>query len=481
MKKLLSIVFLFCCIYVHAQSVPYPYAAKINRILGRLPAENQQQLDSCMMQIRSLGATGLTEMALMLKAPGKGDNTRLQYALSGYAAYVSANTREEMRKPVIAAWLKALKVTVQPENKIFLIEQLQLFGDKSVVPVLKQYLLNPRFCDPAIRVLTSIAGSDVLIAFEAALEKAKGACEISLVKALGDLRYLAAEGAIIKRARSEDPVLRRAALFALANIASEDSGPVLEAAADKVGYGYDKTGATAAYLLYVANLGHNWPTTPATTAATNILRECMGDSLVHVRIAALKTVADILDDKATSTLIMAAGSKDHEYRAAALALAVRHMNAVNAESWIQKAERADGQKKAAIITMLANSKQRAAISLFIKALKDSDPHVKIAVINAAGQLQSIEMLSPLLAAMNTTDSTITKSIGDVLLNIRSSEVSGRIAVALQDVPPFAQVTLLQVLAQKQAARQEQFIRPLLNSPDQTVAQAAKSTLTAIGR
>lgn len=434
------------------------------------------------MQITSLGAAGITEMALMLKAPGKGDNTPLQYALSGYAAYVSAASRAEARKTAIMAWLKALKATTQPENKIYLIEQLQLFGDKRVVPVLKPYLLQPRFCDPVIRVLTSIGGSEVLIAFEAALEKAKGTCEISLVKALGDLRYLGAEGSIVARAKSDDPVLRSTALFALAKIASEDSGPLLEAAAEKVGYGYDKTGATAAYLLYVANLGHNWPTTPAMTAATNILRKCKGDSLVHIRIAALKIVTDIiLDEEATGTLLMAVDNKDEEYRAAALALAIKHMNAANAERWIQKAERAEGQKKAAIITMLANSKQRAAISLFTKALSDSDPQVKIAAINAAGQLQSMEMLSPLLAAMKTTDSTTTKSIGAILLNIRSAEVPGRIAVAMREVPPFAQVMLLQVLAQKQATYQEQFIRPLLNSPDPAVAQAAKSALTAIGR
>jgi HEAT repeat protein len=131
--------------------------------------------------------------------------------------------------------------------------------------------------------------------------------------------------------------------------------------------------------------------------------------------------------------------------------------------------------------MLAGSKQRVAISLFTKALKDSDPQVKMAAINAAGQLQSIEMLSPLLVTIRTADTTTAKAIGDVLLNIRSRDVPGRIAVAIQHMPPFVQVTLLQVLAQKQAIEQERFIRPLLDSPDPAVAQAAKATLTAIGQ
>jgi HEAT repeat protein len=480
MKKLLSIIFFLAYISVNAQQVQHPYAARINRILKQLPAGNQQQLDSCMMQINALGAAGLTEMALMLHAPGKGDNTRLQFALSGYAAYVSAGSREDIRKTAILAWAKALKLTTQPENKIFLIDQLQLFGDKSVVPVLKPYLLQPRYCDPAVRVLKHIAGSEAKIAIEAALEKASDSCEISLIKALGDLRYLAAESAIIKRANTENPILKRTVLFALANIRGGDTGPILEAAAEKVGYGYDITGATAAYLLYVANLGHQWPTTPAMTAATNLLRRCKGDSLEHVRIAALKIVADVLDYDATNTLMIASDSKDREYSAAALAFAVRIMNAANAEGWMQKAERVDSSKKAAIITMLADSKQRAAISLFTKALKDNDPQVRMAAINAAGQLQSIEMLSPLLVAMKTADTTTAKAIGDVLLTIRSSEVPGHIAVAMQHASSSVQVILLQLLAQKQAAGQERFIRLLLNSPDPAVVQAAKSTLTAIG-
>ncbi|MCF6407026.1 HEAT repeat domain-containing protein [Chitinophaga filiformis] len=481
MKKLLSIIFFLGCISVNAQRVQHPYAARINRILERLPAGNQEQLDSCMMQIGSLGAAGLTEMALMLHAPGKGDNTRLQLALSGYAAYISTASREEMRKTAMLAWSKALTVTKQAENKIFLIDQLQLFGDKRVVPVLKQYLLQPRFCDPAVRVLIHIGGSEPLIAMEAALEKVQSdTCEICLIKALGDLRYLAAESAIIKRTQSDNPVLRRTALFALANIVGGDSGPVLEAAAEKAGYGYDITGATAAYLLYVANLGHQWPTTPAMTAATNLLKRCKGDSLEHVRIAALKIVADVLDYDATNTLMIAADSKDHKYSAAALVFAARIMNAANAEAWIQKAERVDAGKRAAIIAMLANSKQRAAISLFTKALKDNDPQVRMAAIQAAGQLQSIEMLSPLLVAMKTADTSTAKAIGDVLLTIRSSEVPGHIAVAMQHAPSFMQVILLQVLAQKQAVGQERLIRLLLNSPDPAVVQAAKSTLSAIG-
>jgi HEAT repeat protein len=481
MKKILLIILLFGCMSAGAQPAPHPYAAKINRILQRLPAADQQQLDSCMMQITALGTGGLTEMALMLRAPGKGNNTKLQYALHGYAAYISAAAREDIRKNAIKAWGKALKLTLQADNKTFLIRELALFGDNTAVSVLQPYLLTERYCDATVRALTRIGGSATLIAMEAALNKAKGKCELGLVKALGDLRYLGAEGAIAMRTKSADTVLKRTALFALANIASEGSEPVLEAAAEKSAFGYDATGATAAYLQFVTNLGHNWPTAPALAAANKILRRCKADSLVHVRIAALKIIADIMEDGALPTLMMAVDSKDPAYSAAALALAARNLNATNAESWVQKGERSEGKTKAAIITMLAGSKQRAAISLLTKALKDQDPQVRMAAINAAGQLQSIEMISPLLTAMRSADTTEVKAIGNTLLSLRSRGVPDQIAVALQHTPPFAQITLLQILVQKRANDKERFIRMLLNSQDPAVVEAARAALEAIVR
>ncbi|MBW8683735.1 HEAT repeat domain-containing protein [Chitinophaga rhizophila] len=432
-----------------------------------------------MLAISKLGINGLTEMATMLQPAGKGDNTSLQFALAGYAKFVSAALRDTLRGRAIKAWSKALPMTTDANNKIFLIELLQIFGDNKAVPLLKPYLLNSRFSDPAIRALVQIKSPAAVTAMEIALDKAKGASEISLVKALGQLRHLGAEPGIMLRAKSDDPVLKRAALFALANIASEDSEPLLAAAAEKVNFGNDITGATAAYLLFASNLANNWPTAPAVTAANNVLRKCKEDSVAHIRIAALKIIVDVMGENATRTLITAADDKNREYRGAALAMAARNINAVSASMWTDKAATTEGELKATIITMLAESKQRIAISLFTKALKDSSQLVRLAAINAAAQVQSMEMLSPLLVAIKTADTAELKAIGNALLHIRSRDVSGSVAVAMLHVPPAAQLILLDVLVSKKAVDKEQFISRLLASEDATVISAARAALKAI--
>jgi HEAT repeat protein len=482
MKKRLSLLLLICCcITVHAQQVPHPYARKIAAILKKLPAKNKLQQDSCMMQITALGQAGVTEMALMLKAPSTGDNTALQYALGSYAAYVTEAGRETARKMAVKAYCTALRLSVYTENKVFLMMQLQLFADNSAVPVLKQYLLHEQLCDPAARVLSQVNSPDAMVALVVALEKAKGKCAISLVTAVGAVHYLSGLDAVTACTASADPALRRAAFFALANIADEDSEPVLAAAAEKAGYKYDFTGATAAYLLFAANLGKNWPTAPALTIADKLLQHCKGDSLVHVRVAALKIIADIRGEDAVSVLMGAVDSNHPVYRAAALEMAGKHMNAVNTDAWIRKAQQSTGSTKAAIITLLGKSYQRAAIPLLTKALEDESAEVRMSAVKAAGYLQSIELLPPLIAAMRTADSTTLKAIGAVLLNIRSRDVVNRVAVAMLKEPPFVQVMLLQVLVTRRADDRISFIRMLLDSPEPAVVQAARAALESMGQ
>ncbi|TWW00262.1 hypothetical protein [Chitinophaga pinensis] len=136
-RKILFVILLLSCVTVSAQQKQSPYAVRISRILKRMPAQSQLQLDSCMQQITALGINGLAEMACMLRPPGKGDNTALQYALNGYANYVAAATRDSLRNKAVKAWGKALRLTTDVSCKTFLIEQLQFFGDNAAVTLLK--------------------------------------------------------------------------------------------------------------------------------------------------------------------------------------------------------------------------------------------------------------------------------------------------------------------------------------------------------
>lgn len=476
MKRVLSILLVILTLSAAAQN---RQAAYITRIIAKMPAKNQQQLDSCMQQISGIGGQGLTTMALLLGTYQGVNKTRLQYALAGYAAYVTTAGKEETRTIAIKSYCTALKQLSRVDDKAFLITQLQRFADNSAVPVLKSYLLHNELGEAATAALVQINTPDAIVALLKALDNAKGKSEISLINGLGKTRYLSALDAITRRTTSPDPRIKKAAFYALANTGNADSDSLLAAAAQKAGYHYETTGATGAYLLFIQRLANNWPTAPAITAASKLLKQCNADELVHVRIAALKVIADIKGVEASPILMREVDDNNPAYRAAVLEMAGRIMNTGTIDQWINKAREVHGEKKAGIISMLGNTRQRSCIMLLNEALKDGSQEVRLAAIRTAALLETSEMMPGLMVAMKTADTTEMRAIAETLQHFRGADMSDRIASVMLQQPPFAQVLLLHILEKRKATGQVHQVSALLKSKDPEVVQAATATLQAI--
>ena len=63
-------------------------STKIADVLAKFPADNSKLNDLNVQQLASLGEEGLLQMARMLAAPGKGDNTAIEFAIGAYTNYV---------------------------------------------------------------------------------------------------------------------------------------------------------------------------------------------------------------------------------------------------------------------------------------------------------------------------------------------------------------------------------------------------------
>jgi HEAT repeat protein len=395
----------------------------------------------------TLPATGLEAkilaLAAKLKPMGQGDNTSLQYSLSGYAYAVTDANKEDTRKIASRAFCKALPIVKDPENKAFIISLLQICGDSKAVPALKVYLTSKRLCDPATRALVQINSPDAKVALLAALKKATGNNQITLIAALGEVHYLGALDEITAFTASKDPLIKRTALLALANIGDEDSEPILSAAVEKSHYNTDSTEAVAAYILYIKRLALNWPIGPAVAASQKLLKK---SNSPYIRSAALELLVQTRSTDAIFILMNAVDDTVPQYRAAAFQLAGRNITGDNAEQWVRKAELSEGAVKAGVITMLGASKQTAGSRLIKNSLSDKDPRVKLAAINAVGALGSGEMVPALLNTMKTADTLSVTAIRDVLLSIRGMDVVSRITASMPFQPPLAQAALKEVLA-----------------------------------
>lgn len=227
-----------------------------DKVLSTLPATDQASLRQSMESMGALGEQQLAAMAAGLNAEDRKANGALQYALNGFAAYVMQPGKADWRSKAVQAYGTALGRLDDPENKQFLIRQLQLAGKDDAVPFLKSYLQDAQLVHPAAQALvtinTPLAQQTLLQALSQASEEGNKA---ALIQALGDSRYTAAVAAVTGQLKpNAGENLKKAVLYALANIGDPASSDILLKAAKQSGYRFSNDNAASDCLLYIQRL-----------------------------------------------------------------------------------------------------------------------------------------------------------------------------------------------------------------------------------
>lgn len=423
---------------------------KIADLLAEVPARDKEQLDASMGEMAAMGKEGLTEMAGMLSAPGKGDNSKIEYALGGFSYYVMQSAREDWRKMSVAAYCESLARVNDSENKSFLVRQLQIVGKDDAVPCLQPYLGDGRLCDPAADALTSINTASGNTALLQALQSTQGGCQAALVEALGDTRSTAAVATLTPLAGSPDAKIRKLALYALANIADPSSEAVLAKAAEADRFTYDDDNAAAAYLLYARRLSENGQQQQAEKVALALLQSAGQQKQVHTRTAALKLLTEIQGEQSMPLLLTAAVDPDPAYRAAALRFSSPYITPTTTAMWVKKQKRENAAVRADIITMLGDSRAQAALPAVNKALKNRNEEIRMAAVSAAGKIGQEEALPKLLRVMRKGTAQDAAAVRNALLIMKGDGMTDKVADALPKMPAEGQAAILEVLGARAA-------------------------------
>jgi len=452
---------------------------RVADLLAQVPADNAAKLDKNMSELAELGKPGLVQMASMLTPPGKGDNSKIQYALGGFTYASTRSGKEAWRKMAAEAYGEALGRVSDLDSKTFLIYQLQTVGKDESVYVLKSYLGDEKLSGPASRALARIASPSAGAALLQALSMASGSTQISVIEALGEARYKEAAAVIEKTASSSDLNLRKVSLYALSEIGVPSSESILAAAAQKVSYGYDEADATAVYLNYLARLGQNGSAGAADKAALALIQSAAGDKQGATRSSALKVYADSKKRESVPVLVGALASADPQYRAAALKLGQKYTMANGSAPWLAALKKAKPEVQAEIITMLGRAASKDALPSVLKLLSSKDSKVKLAAIWAAGKIgqeSSVASLIPVLKSGNSQEIAAVKSS---LLTIPGVGVTDQLASALPSLPASAQSSVIDIIAARGANTKLPVVSALLKSPDAGVKRAAFDALKSL--
>ncbi|MCE7061442.1 DUF1080 domain-containing protein [Dyadobacter sp. CY343] len=452
---------------------------KIEGLFSKLPAQNEAGLKKNMAELEQLGKPALVQIATMLTPLGKGDNTKIQYALGGFTYYASQAGKETARVAASEAYSGALGKVTDPDSKNFLIYQLQTVGKDESVNTLKTYLSDERLSGPAARALARNGSNAAGAALYQALGNAKSAAQIAIIEALGDCKYKEAAPQIEKTATSEDLLLRKVSLYALSEIAAPSSEQLLMLAAQKTLYGYDRTDATAVYLKYLANLANTGSAALAEKGAWEIVKNTPDPKQVATKSAALKIYSDIKKRESVPALVSALQSTNPEYRAAALKLAQKYLMANGTAPWLAAMKKSTPEVQAEIITMLGHAGSQDALPAILKSLTAKDTQVKKAAIWAAGKIGQESSIASLINVTKTGSLEEIETVKNSLLTIKGAALTDQIAKAIPTLPAPAKAALIDVLAARAASNKLPVVSAQLKSTDPAVRKSAFSSLKSM--
>ena len=475
------IAFLFLNIFnsaaLQAQSDQRTVSTRIADVLARIPARDLVQARKNNLVIGSLGKDGLKEMIAMLADTGQGDNTALEFAISGFSGFVMKYDSAGWRDRCITAYLEALKEENDWQNKAFIIRQLQIVGNELAIPVLKNYLSDEKLSDPAARALVKINTPKAGHVLLDVLTASSGNSRLTLIQALGDLRFSDAAPYLQKMTNTGDSKLDAASIYALAKIGNLSSEKTLADAAQKSRFIYEPNNFTAAYITYARQLAEDNKKTNAERIANTILKNTPSDRQVPARTAALQILTSIQAEKSVPLLIQAMNDKNEQYRASALRYALAYTRNTEIRQWIGELKRSEGKVKAEIITMLGEAGNILALSEALNALDDKNEIVRFAAINATAQLGGSKAIPVLLETIKRGLPGDIPAASLVIRSIEGSGVTDQVAEALATTSgATARATLIDFLSSRSADKHLKAIMPFLSSEEDQVRNSAFSAL-----
>ena len=362
--------------------------------LNQLPASEKKTFDTVMGELVSTGAEGIAQIAGMLVPAGEGKNAIVEYALNGVVAYATTPGKDAEKAVVRQGLKQALEACTDNPNKAFLLTLLRNCGEAEDASTFVKYLNDEYLSEWAISGLTSIDGTEEILLD---LMKKGAAPKVALAHAAGIKKMASAEPILMAWLKNADAPTARAIYQSLAQCGTSLSLPVLGKAAKKVGYAWEETDATAAYLRLMKKLVAEGQAKPAVVAAKALLKDT---DKSHVRGAALDIVVSVDGKKALPYLIAALKNDNRDYRVNALRLS----GSIADEAWYATLAKtlkgkADASVKADILNWLGTNHVASQVDEVVAQMNASDEEVALAAIGAAGKIGGESALSALIAQL----------------------------------------------------------------------------------
>lgn len=453
---------------------------RIADLLSQVPAFDSSHWNSNMADMAVLCQKGgLPSMMSLLSPPGTGNNSRLEYAISGFSSYVMKPGNENFRKLCVEVYCQVLDKLTDRDNQAFIISQLGLVGNDEAVAVLKKYISVKELCDPTCQALVKINTASAKEALLENLQNAKGDVLISLIQAMGDCKITKALPFLHTMVNYNDASLLKVSYCAIAAIGDPTSDPVLFNAARKSSFHFGPGMATFTYINYLQNLAANGHNELSKTRADWILANCVNPDQISSRIGALRVYSKFGKDDCIPVLIKASKDQNSVYREAALRFSLLLVDEKNAFRWTVLLKNVIPAVRASIIRMLGLAKIRSAAPVILTYTDAADREVRLAALSYLGQIDQTKALDKLIDRLRTANMEELEFIKNTLQLMHGKLIDQPLGIALSSMPSASKIAIINVLDKKGANSQFRKVYPFLSNNDNSVVKAAFQSLRNI--
>lgn len=435
-------------------------------VLAQLPAEKPVAYNHLMKELSETGTEGVKMLVGMMNAPGKGDNSAVEYALSGLTHYASSD--EVLENKIEQAYIATLDNTEEREIKAFIIRQLAIIGSDAAINKLSGYLSEESLSSPAASAIVSIGGEAAAKALQMALMRRiaiSPEAQRNIIQALGDAASAkGTEDLLRTMVQTNDVKTKAVVLKALSKTGSKESLPDLAAAAAATGYKAEVTDANGAYAQLIKRVYEQGSTKEAAAAAQSLLNNATKAGSSQIRVAALEVVFATQADK-LKILKTALKDNDNTYRNAALRFASDYADKTMYTEMFKSLPKAKNEEKIAVLNWLgceALCPEKKAIlntietgidktgtQTLIQLLDNPDFKVKQASAIALGYLGDKEALPALTDLLKSNDVQITLLAKSVLSSF-DGDISPALVKVINPASDAGKIVALELLSERKA-------------------------------
>jgi HEAT repeat protein len=409
-----------------------------------MPADTQDKYNKQISDLVSTGEEGVLLLTDMLSPIGKGDNSRVDYALSGLSHFVSAAGKETDRAIIAGAYLKALDKTKDKSIKAFIIRQLQVAGKDESVNKLCSYLNDEELCSPASFALVQINTTQAQNALVKTLASATdNKIKAALAQAIGKAKAAGAESTLLTLLNSGDENLQKSVLYALGRTGSPASLKPLEALARSSGYTLDRTGSSEAYVSLIKNVLSAGGTKEAATAAEKLQKDSEAVNSFQTSEAALGILFAARPADVAKDLQKALKSDSREYRNAALNMASDYADGNMYSAVLKEAPKAGNDLKTDIINWIGreyncpdkrsvlegvNVDKKSVKEMIASMLNSNNSDVRQASLNTLVKIGDGSTISLLASILSNSDKDVVALVKNALMQFKGDISSSVISV-----------------------------------------------------